>query len=78
MRRRIGLAAGLLASTFWLAGCAYLQNTGPCYGFGCRAGLMTPHGQGQQNARVKPANAKAFAPLAKNGAASTNAPKQGN
>ncbi|MFZ0980334.1 MAG: hypothetical protein WAN23_13115 [Candidatus Acidiferrales bacterium] len=58
MRRKIGVAGTLLAATFWLAGCALWQSVGPCYGVGCRAGLMAPHAATQQSAQAKPANTK--------------------
>jgi len=57
MKRKIGVAGTLLAATFWLAGCALWQGVGPCYGVGCRAGLMAPHAA-QQSAQAKPANTK--------------------
>lgn len=58
MIRKIGVAGILLASTFWLAGCSLLMPyTGPCYGIGCHAGLMAPHGAAQQQtAQAKPAS----------------------
>jgi len=58
MKRKIGVAGILLATTLWLAGCALWEGVGPCYGVGCRAGLMAPHGAGQQSAQAKPANTK--------------------
>ncbi|MGA8869754.1 MAG: hypothetical protein WA434_05905 [Candidatus Acidiferrales bacterium] len=58
MKRKIGVAGILLAMTFWLAGCALWQSVGPCYGVGCRAGLMAPHAAAQQSAQAKPANTK--------------------
>jgi len=56
MSRRIGIAGILLASTFWLGGCALWEGVGPCYGVGCRAGLMAPHSQ-TQSAQAAPAPA---------------------
>ncbi|MGC2331769.1 MAG: hypothetical protein WA581_09970 [Candidatus Acidiferrales bacterium] len=58
MKRKIGVAGILLATTLCLAGCALWQGVGPCYGIGCRAGLMAPHGATQQSAQAKPASAK--------------------
>jgi len=67
VKRKIGVAGILLASTFWLAGCALWQGVGPCYGVGCRAGLLTPHGAAQRSDQAKPVNAgkksRAFASL---------------
>jgi hypothetical protein len=58
MSRRIGIA-GILLASFWFAGCSLLMPyTGPCYGIGCHAGLMAPHGAAQQSAQAKPANTK--------------------
>lgn len=54
MSRRIGVAGILLASMFWLGGCALWEGVGPCYGVGCHAGLMTPHSQ-TQSAQATPA-----------------------
>jgi hypothetical protein len=58
MSRRLGFAGILLAAAFGLAGCALWQGIGPCYGVGCRAGLMAPHAAAQQSAQAKPANTK--------------------
>jgi hypothetical protein len=59
MSRKIGIAGILLASMFWLAGCALLMpNTGPCYGMGCHASLLAPDGAAKQNAQARPASAK--------------------
>jgi hypothetical protein len=44
----VAVAAILLASTLWLAGCTYVGLGGPpCYGFGCRAGLSAPNAKSQ-------------------------------
>jgi hypothetical protein len=44
----VAVAAILLVSTLWLAGCTYARVGGPpCYGFGCRAGLLAPTGKSQ-------------------------------
>jgi hypothetical protein len=44
----VAVAAILLASTLWLAGCTYVGLGGPpCYGFGCRAGLSAPSAKNQ-------------------------------
>ena len=45
----VAVAAILLGSTLWLAGCTYVGLGGgpPCSGFGCRAGLLAPTGKSQ-------------------------------
>lgn len=45
----VAVAAILLGSTLWLAGCTYVGLGGgpPCSGFGCRAGLLVPSGKSQ-------------------------------
>lgn len=50
--KRIGAVVVLVATGFGLAGCSLFQDTGPCYGFGCHAGLLTPKAQ---SAKVAPA-----------------------
>ncbi|MGD1209826.1 MAG: hypothetical protein ABR973_00520 [Candidatus Acidiferrales bacterium] len=71
----VAVAAILLASTLWLAGCTYVGLGGPpCYGFGCRAGLSAPSGK---SSATQPGDGKT---LTSNRPASRSqsGPKQGN
>jgi hypothetical protein len=54
-------AAFLILSTFSLAGCYFLQPTGPCFGVGCPARTVGQSGQykkGEGPKSQQPANAQ--------------------
>lgn len=73
MRKRLGGILILCVLTALLAGCAFMRNTGPCFGVGCPAGTPGESGQyklGQgPKQQAQPAQAKKATDPAKAGSA---------